>query len=113
MLVQTDDLAGLLKGIGRLHGRTSFDWNGEEHVRGRKVFYRAVDRAMRTNRHFWTTVNYVHNNPVRHGYVKRWEDWPWSSAIQALSTWGHAETLRIWREYPLYKYGDKWDPPNY
>ena len=27
-------------------------------------------------------MNYVHHNPVRHRYVERWTEWPWSSARQ-------------------------------
>ena len=34
---------------------------------GRKVFFRAVERAMRSDRRFWATLNYVHHNPVHHG----------------------------------------------
>ena len=38
---------------------------------------RIVERAMRSDRHFWATLNYAHHNPVHHGYVARWTDWPW------------------------------------
>lgn len=24
-------------------------------------------------------MNYIHNNPVKHGLVERPEDWPWST----------------------------------
>jgi putative transposase len=79
-LVEAPDIKGLLRELGQWHGRTSFAWNGEDGTRGRKVFFRAVERAMRSDRHFWATLNYVHHNPVRHGYVERWTEWPWSSA---------------------------------
>jgi len=26
---------------------------------------------MRNDAHFWATMNYVHHNPVPHGYVQR------------------------------------------
>jgi len=29
---------------------------------------------------FWQKIEYVHNNPVRKGFVARAEDWRWSSA---------------------------------
>ena len=36
-LVLTRKLPELLRDIGQLHGRTSFNWNGEDEIRGRKV----------------------------------------------------------------------------
>ena len=38
------------------------------------------DRFMRDERHFWQTIAYIHNNPVKAGLVSRAEDWRWSSA---------------------------------
>jgi putative transposase len=86
-LVQAADMNLLLHDLGLLHGRTSHAWNAEENTRGRKVFFRAVERAMRSEQHYWATLNYVHHNPVRHGYVERWT------------------------EYPVRDYGKNWDTP--
>jgi putative transposase len=80
-LVETPNVLELLWELGRLHGRTSHRWNGEEKARGRQVFHRAAERFMRTERHYWATLNYGHNNPVHHRYVKLWTEWPWSSAL--------------------------------
>jgi putative transposase len=110
-LVEAPDILGLLGELGRLHGRTSHAWNGEEDSRGRKVFFRAVERAMRSERHFWATLNYVHHNPVHHGYVERWTDWPWSSAEKYLAQTGPVEAKRVWQDYPLRDYGKGWDDP--
>ena len=52
-LVEAPDAKALLRDLGLLHGRTSHAWNGEEQARGRKVFFRAVERAMRSDRHYW------------------------------------------------------------
>ncbi|MEO8426623.1 MAG: hypothetical protein ABI651_05870 [Verrucomicrobiota bacterium] len=110
-LVEAPNILGLLRELGLLHGRTSHAWNGEENSRGRKVFFRAVERAMRTDRHFWATLNYVHHNPVHHGYVERWTDWPWSSAPEYLAQTDPNEAKRIWRDYPIGEYGKGWDDP--
>ncbi len=110
-LIETPDILGLLRALGRFHGRTSYIWNGEDGARGRQVFFRTVERAMRSDRHFWATLNYVHHNPVHHGYVKRWTDWPWSSAAEFLARTDPDEAKRIWREYPLDDYGGGWDDP--
>ena len=108
-VIETDSIKGLCKELGRFHGRSSFKWNGEGKTRGRQVWYRCFDRVIRTERHFWASVNYVHNNPVHHGYVDKWVEWPWSSAADFLERVGKQEALRIWREYPVLDDGIKWD----
>ena len=110
-LVQAPDVLTLLARLGRLHGRTAHAWNGEEGTRGRNVFFRSVERVMRCDAHMFATLIYVHHNPVHHGYVKRWTDWPWSSAPQFLEQSGTAEAARIWRTYPVRGYGRGWDDP--
>jgi putative transposase len=55
------------EGLGKLHGRTSFNWNSEENLRGRKIWYKSFEHRMKSNRHFWASLNYIHNNPVHHG----------------------------------------------
>ena len=56
------------------------EWNLEEGFQGRTVWHRCADRGIRSESHYWATINYIHNNPVHHGYVERWTDWPFSSA---------------------------------
>jgi putative transposase len=109
--VEAADIKRLVYQLGRFHGGTSHAWNDEEQTRGRKVFFRAVERAMRSDRHYWATLNYVHHNPVRHGYVERWKEWPWSSAAEYLAQTSESEAKRVWREYPLRDYGKTWDDP--
>ena len=111
VLVQTDNVLRVLWELGRLHGRTAHAWNGEESKRGRQVFHRAVERAMRSDGHFWATLNYVQHNPVHHGYVQLWTDWPWSSAREYLAAVGRQEAERRWRAHPVRDYGKAWDAP--
>jgi putative transposase len=111
-VVRSADVRQLLKGLGQLHGRTSFSWNGEEHCRGRQVWFNAAETAMKSERHFWATVNYVLHNAVHHGYADRWQDWPYSNAEQYLAEVGRETAERRWREYPILDYGKDWDPPD-
>ena len=108
-LIEAPNVLRLLWELGRFHGRTSHAWNGEEKKRGRQIFHRATERFMRSERHFWATVNYIHNNPVHHRYVKLWSEWPWSSAQEYLQQVGRDEATRIWRDYPIRNYGKDWD----
>ncbi len=109
VLVQTDQIKALLISLGQLHGRISHQWNGEDHTRGRKVWHNSVERAIRSDRHFWASLNYTHHNPVKHGYVERWQDWPWSSASAYLEHIGREAAQHIWKTYPVLDYGKTWD----
>jgi putative transposase len=108
-LVETPNILKLLYELGRFHGRTSHLWNSEENSRGRQIFHRGTERFMRSDRHFFATVNYVHNNPVHHQYVRTWAEWPWSSAGEYLQQIGREEAERIWKKYPVLGYGKRWD----
>jgi putative transposase len=108
-LIETGDILGVLAQLGRMHGRISFLWNGEEHTRGRQVWCGAAERYMRNDAHFWVTMNYIHHNPVHHGYVQQWQDWPFSSAQEYLGAMGKERAAEIWRTYPLLDYGKGWD----
>ena len=108
-LIETSDILGVLNDLGRMHGRLSYCWNGEENTRGRQVWCGVSERYMRTDAHFWATLNYVHNNPVHHGYAGCWQDWPFSSAQEYLAEMGRTFAEKTWREYPILDYGKGWD----
>jgi len=109
VLLKTERIQELRGAIGEFNGRSSFEWNRADDRRGRKVWFNCFERPMKSERHFWATLNYVHHNPVHHGYVKKWSEWPWSSAQQYLAKVGTEEAKRIWLKYPILDYGKKWD----
>jgi len=109
VLVRTGQIKAVLRTICKFHRRSSLNWNGQDKKRGRHCWYNAFDRYIRSDRHFFASLNYVHNNPVDHGYVEKWLDWPWSSAAEFIEETGREEALRLWQEYPLLDYGKKWD----
>jgi putative transposase len=109
VLVKIDDIKQFARDQGILHGRTSFEMNREDGQVGRKVWYRCQDRCMRSEAHYFTTLNYIHNNPVKHGYIEKWGDWPYSSVHWYLAHKGRDWLLDLWREHPVLNYGDKWD----
>lgn len=111
-LVETTSILDLITELGRMHGRLSFRWNGEESTRGRQVWCGATERFIRNDRHFWATMNYINHNPVHHGYVQKWNDWPYSSALDYLNEVGKTEASRIWKDYPILDYGKSWDGPS-
>ena len=109
LLVSTGSIKRFSMELGKVHGRSSHRWNMEDNRTGRHVWDRCFDRVIRNERHFWSTINYVHNNPVHHGYVDKWQDWPWSSAAAFVERVGRDEAIRVWNEYPILDYGKGWD----
>jgi putative transposase len=109
LLVRTDNIKQLRKEIGTMHGRTARFWNQADNLQGRQVWFNFFDREMKSERHFWASLNYIHHNPVKHGYAERWQDWLFSSANNFLENEGCEKASHIWKEYPILNYGEKWD----
>ena len=93
----------------RVHGRLAFQWNGEDGVRGRKVWCSFSDRAIRSERHYYATVNYIHFNAVKHGYVASPYDWQPSSVGWYKENYGRELLRELWVTYPVGRYGEAWD----
>jgi len=102
-------LPSFAKWVGRLHNTTSTKWNGEDKKRGRRVWYRFADRYIRGEIHYFRTLNYIHANPVLHGFVEKTQDWRWSSFQVYAEKHGRETLVEWWREYPTDGYGKGWD----
>ena len=48
------------------------------------------EHAIRDERDFETHVNYIHHNPVKHGYVEDPDEWPHSTWHRFKRDYGHA-----------------------
>lgn len=109
ILVETAELDLVGRILRRVHGRTARQWNLENGRQGRKVWYRYTDRAIRSERHYYATVNYIHYNAVKHGLVATAYDWPWSSVHRYLEHHGREWLRDAWVRYPVREYGRQWD----
>lgn len=70
LLLKTGDVASIYKFIKRLHGESAIRLNKLDGTPGRKVWYQYWDRFPRNERDFWAYFNYIHINPIKHGYVR-------------------------------------------
>jgi putative transposase len=99
--------------LGRLvrscHGPTARWWNLEDDQTGRKVWFRYTDRAIRSERHYYTTLNYLHYNSVKHGRSQSPYDWAESSVHWYLACQGREWLRELWQRYPVRDYGRSWD----
>lgn len=103
-----DDASMALK---HLHGRTSREWNIENNLTGkRRVWYKFADTYIRNDAHLHTAFNYIHYNPVKHGYVGDPYDWPWSSLQMYDDDRGHGWLQEQWKAcQPPIDFGKGWD----
>ncbi len=109
LLVQCSPLAIVSEPLRRAHARTARELNRRDSVEGRQVWYRFSDRLIRDERHYYTTLNYIHYNPIKHGYVKKALDWNCSSAHWYAEHLGLEWLRDVWRTHPVRDYGKGWD----
>ena len=103
-----DDISAALK---QLHGRTSREWNIEDDQTGkRRVWYKFVDTVIRNEAHLHTVFNYIHYNPVKHGYINDPYEWHWSSLFLYYEDKGREWLREHWKSYtPSTDFGKGWD----
>ncbi len=109
ILVKTRVGAELPRFFGQLHGRTSHDLNDRDNARGRQVWHNYWDTCIRTEANYWTRFNYIHHNPVKHGYVRQMENWPFSSCRHYLEHKGEEWLMDAFRRYPIVDFTDPAD----
>jgi putative transposase len=131
LLLRTSDTAPLHKFIKRLHGDSAIRLNKFVATPGRKVWYQYWDRFPRNERDFWAYFNYIHINPLKHGYAQlasvtggEWSEivlgqtaeihqclacYPHSSYNYYLCEYGEEFLTDAWMRYPVADYFDKDD----
>lgn len=108
LLVNNIDFKILSNTLRLIHGSIARQWNLEDKLTG-KLWCSFSDRAIRSERHYYTTLNYIHYNPVKHGWVKSPYDWTESSVHWYLENYGRDWLRSCWVEYPVRDYGKRWD----
>jgi putative transposase len=106
ILIKTKVGETLPKAIGRLHGRISFELNKRDNVRGRQLWHNYWDTYIRTEADYWTRFNYIHHNPVKHGYVANMRDWPFSSYHWYLEHKREEWLADAFQRYPIKDFTD-------
>lgn len=111
VLINVQSLNDVSVAIKHLHGTTSREWNIEDGLTGqRRVWYKFVDRYIRNDTHLQTAFNYIHYNPVKHGYVSDPYEWPWSSLAMYYEDMGKDWLQEQWTAYkPSDDFGKGWD----
>jgi putative transposase len=101
ILIEVADFEMIPTFIQRLHNGTSYEWNREDGCTGqRRVWLRYVDRYIRDEAHYFQAMNYIHHNPVKHGYVDNAYQWNWSSLNLYFEVEGREWLRQTWKKYP-------------
>ena len=66
--------------LKHLHSNTARDLNRIDDSVGRQVWYNFWDTKLTFERSYLARLNYVHQNPVKHGLVKVASQYAWCSA---------------------------------
>ncbi|GAB4147146.1 MAG: transposase [Candidatus Promineifilaceae bacterium] len=104
LLLQTCRGQDLSRFFSGLHGGTAWTLNEWDGVRGRQVWHNYWDTCIRDDNGYWIRFNYIHQNPVKHGYVQNSEDWRFSSYHYYLRTQGQAWLDDCAAMYPVLDY---------
>lgn len=68
----------LTKVMQRIKGVSGYHANKLLQRKGQFWERESYDHVVRNESSFARIVAYIRNNPVKAGFVKRWEDWPWT-----------------------------------
>ena len=111
VLIMVQSLNDVSAALKYLHGTTSREWNIEDKLTGkRRIWYKFADTFIRNNEHLHLAFNYIHYNPVKHGYVSGPYEWPWSSWLIYYEDKGKDWLQEQWKVYtPPADFGKVWD----
>ncbi|MFA5874468.1 MAG: transposase, partial [Anaerolineales bacterium] len=111
MLIDVESLDAVSAALKYLHVKTSRQWNLEDNLtEKRRVWYRFSDRLMRSEKQLHQTFNYIHNNPIKHGYTNDVNEWLWSSFKLYEESNGRDWLQEQWKSnMPPEDFGRGWD----
>jgi putative transposase len=76
----TDTSKHLRTFLKHLHSETASKLNDLDRAPGRQVWFNFWDTKLTYERSYLARLNYVHQNPVKHGLVSVANQYPWCSA---------------------------------
>lgn len=99
MAKSSDDPGTLKRLIGKLHMTTAKTINKMDHEPGRKVWYQYWDSRITFERSYLSRLNYVNQNPVKHGLSVDATSYRWCSAawFDRVSTPAFVKTVKSFK----------------
>jgi putative transposase len=109
LLMKCPDGSQIPQIIAHLHGGVSYDLNHREGRLHRRVWDNYWDTGIRTEVDYWTRFNYIHHNPIKHGYTQDMGSWPYSSYGYYLKHKGAEWLADAFSQYPIRDFTERWD----
>lgn len=91
----------LAKFIQNVHGKSALLVNKIDNSPGRRIWANYWDRCIRSEKDFYTRLNYIHHNPVKHNVSKSMNDYPYSSYTFYKAKYGERWLEDCFRIYPI------------
>ena len=101
LLLKVSNSAQLSQFIRSIEGKSAIELNKLLTTPKVKRWYQYWDEGIRDERGFWMRMNYIHQNPVKHGYVQRMKDYKFSSYHNYLSRYGKEWVRSCFEQYPI------------
>ena len=67
----------------------------------RPIWYQYMDHIIRNEEDYFKHLNYIHQNPVKHGYVKKMTGYKWSSIHRWIKNRGKEFVVDCFRTYSI------------
>jgi putative transposase len=94
-----EDLRHIMKGI---HGKTAIPIQCATNAKT-PIWWNYWDYCPRNEQDYYVRLNYLLWNPVKHGYVNKIEDYPYSSYHSLIKAEGIKYIEELFANYPEYK----------
>ncbi len=110
LLIKIDKKESLSKFINYLHGKSSYELNKLNKIEKHKIWHQYFDRIIRSEKDFWTRFNYIHNNPIKHSYIKNPDkllDYKFSSYNQWVKKNDSEWIISCFAKYPVIDFSEK------
>jgi len=85
----------------KITGKSAIDLNKIDKQKGRKVWYQYWDKGIRNKEDFIKHLNYIHQNPAKHGYTAKMSFNKFSSYDYYLKTKGEEWLNDCFFQYPI------------
>jgi len=92
-----DTAKSLSKWLGVLHAKSAGWINRVEGSPGRQVWHNFWETRLTYQKSYLVRLNYVHQNPVKHGLVPVADQYPWCSAAWFERTASAAQVKNLYR----------------
>ena len=101
LLINLKDPVLLPEIIKKIHSKSAVELNKEDKKVGRKIWQNYWDRCIRDEKDYYSKLNYVHFNPVKHGYTEDPSEYRFSSYGFYLKKLGNERFERMMTECPV------------